>query len=402
MSLSPGSPALSLNLGSRARTDSCDDINSCRTLFDIVWGCLATIFACTWVSIHPNVPSPNQSAVNLFWRRLRLMLIAIIAPELMVTFALVQRSTAAYFSREFGVSRTHGFFLCMGGFVSHSSRHPIALEYQIREPYLAMIRETKIEDIMNGSKGDTLSKGVALCQTLWFLIQCLARVTQHIPVTQLEVATLAFAVLNIFTWLLWWDKPLDVQQPIVLLVAREEPLSPRNSEPWRGDFLDQFLGAIMPGYYPDFEPGSCTAVPTFWANADNARPEFGVGLIMECLVGVLFGCIHCAAWNAHFSSDIEKWMWRSSALAVAALPLVLSLLFMWIAVIILVMGVVAVAELEATNIRRKTPIPKILVVVVPIYLVARLFLIMLPFTALRHLPPAVFMDVDWTVYIPHL
>jgi hypothetical protein len=74
----------------RALTDACDDINNCRKLFDIVWGCLATIFACTWVSVHPNVPPPCQSWLALLGRRLKMMLFAVLAPELIVGFAARQ------------------------------------------------------------------------------------------------------------------------------------------------------------------------------------------------------------------------------------------------------------------------------------------------------------------------
>jgi hypothetical protein len=73
-------------LGSRAPTNSCDDINNCRRLFDIVWGCATTIFAAIWVSVHLNVPLPNHSWLALLWRRLKMMLVAVIAPEVMVGF----------------------------------------------------------------------------------------------------------------------------------------------------------------------------------------------------------------------------------------------------------------------------------------------------------------------------
>ncbi|KAJ6494193.1 hypothetical protein C8R45DRAFT_824403, partial [Mycena sanguinolenta] len=56
------------------------------------------------------------------------------------------------------------------------------------------------EDIKDKSKGDALFKGVALLQGLRFILQCLARAHQHLAITQLEVATLAFAVVNIFIW----------------------------------------------------------------------------------------------------------------------------------------------------------------------------------------------------------
>lgn len=69
-------PVPGLVLDSRASADSCADINNCRKLFDIIWGCLATIFACSWVSVHPNVPPPDQSQLALLWGRLKMMLIA--------------------------------------------------------------------------------------------------------------------------------------------------------------------------------------------------------------------------------------------------------------------------------------------------------------------------------------
>lgn len=77
----------------------CDDINRCRTLFDIVCGCLTTIFVCTWVSVHPNVPAPNQGRIMTLGRRLRLMLLTVIAPELMVGFAARQFLSARRFSK---------------------------------------------------------------------------------------------------------------------------------------------------------------------------------------------------------------------------------------------------------------------------------------------------------------
>ncbi|KAF7369954.1 hypothetical protein MSAN_00625200 [Mycena sanguinolenta] len=204
----------------RATTDSCKDIDNCRTLFSVVWGCLATIFACTWVSVHPNVPPPDQSWLQLFWRRLKMMLITMIAPEIMVGFSARQRFGAHKLRKKFNFSTTHGMFFCMGGFVS-SDGHPIATWGQLRDPALGpefqkAIRNVNEKDIKDKSKGDALSKGVALLQGLWFILQCLARAHQRLAVTQLEVATLAFAIVNIFIWLLWWNKPLDVQRPIVV------------------------------------------------------------------------------------------------------------------------------------------------------------------------------------------
>ncbi|KAJ6581891.1 hypothetical protein B0H19DRAFT_930173 [Mycena capillaripes] len=165
---------------SRASADVYDDINSCRRRFDIVLGCFTTIFACTWVSTHPNVPSstpirPPESTplwrkmtwkpVRALWRKLKLMLITLLAPELMVGFA-----TRQFFATEFDLSLTHSYFISMGRFVTH----PIVYKDQVKR-YLEAIKAVSEDAIEDKSKGDAFSKGVALLQGLWFITQCLTR-----------------------------------------------------------------------------------------------------------------------------------------------------------------------------------------------------------------------------------
>ena len=68
-------------------------------------------------------------------------------------------------------------------------------------------------EIQDRSKGDALSKGLVVIQTGWFILQCIARRIERLPITELELVTLAFAALNFITYALWWNKPLDVQCP---------------------------------------------------------------------------------------------------------------------------------------------------------------------------------------------
>ncbi|KAJ2913944.1 hypothetical protein MD484_g6457, partial [Candolleomyces efflorescens] len=79
------------------------------------------------------------------------------------------------------------------------------------------------EDIVDRSKGDALTKGLVIIQTLWFTAQCIARLVQRLALTELEVVTLAYAVLNGVTYFFWWDKPLDVQSPVILHLDVECP-----------------------------------------------------------------------------------------------------------------------------------------------------------------------------------
>ncbi len=64
-----------------------------RTLLSIVWSCLAMIFACTWLSVHPNVPGHNITARGLIScasEHVKIMVTAILAPEIIVAWAAQQ------------------------------------------------------------------------------------------------------------------------------------------------------------------------------------------------------------------------------------------------------------------------------------------------------------------------
>ena len=64
-----------------------------RSIWNILWSCLATIFACSWVSVHPNIPSPIEPWWRVFLRRLELMFWAVVSPELIITWAFRQWSS---------------------------------------------------------------------------------------------------------------------------------------------------------------------------------------------------------------------------------------------------------------------------------------------------------------------
>ncbi|KIM21010.1 hypothetical protein M408DRAFT_81169, partial [Serendipita vermifera MAFF 305830] len=71
--------------------------------------------------------------------------------------------------------------------------------------------ETELKD---RGKSDALTKLIVLVQTLWFVIQCIARGMHRLPLTELEVVTLAYTTLNLFIYIFWWDKAQNVECPI--------------------------------------------------------------------------------------------------------------------------------------------------------------------------------------------
>src|SRR6266545_445576 len=77
------------------------------------------------------------------------------------------------------------------------------------------------KEIADRSKGDGLSKTISILQSSWSIVQCVARHVQGLPLTQLELTTLALASLNGITFILWWDKPLGVQTPVRVWLKRK-------------------------------------------------------------------------------------------------------------------------------------------------------------------------------------
>ena len=55
---------------------------------------------------------------------------------------------------------------------------------------------TSEAEIQDKSKGDRLSITLALTQTTWFILQCISRAIEGFAMTELEVATCAFAICS--------------------------------------------------------------------------------------------------------------------------------------------------------------------------------------------------------------
>ncbi|EKM82159.1 hypothetical protein AGABI1DRAFT_55347, partial [Agaricus bisporus var. burnettii JB137-S8] len=216
-------------LFTRTDTEPCAPSDR-RTIWDIVWGCLITIFICTWIAIHPNIPAPTDSRWCVFKRGLLTMIFALIAPELMVIWALRQHLGARQIMHRYnkdcdvpddvGWTKTHGFFIQMGGFMLYRDGSPFTvLTYERFKDLIdkkVIDKPVKITErtINDKSKSDNFSKGFAVIQTTWFVVQCIARWARSLPLVELEVVTLAFAVLNAIIYALWLNKPQNVQEAI--------------------------------------------------------------------------------------------------------------------------------------------------------------------------------------------
>ena len=164
----------------------------------------------------------------------------------------------------------------------------------------------------------------------WFVMQCIACAIEHLPITHLEIVTLAYAAMNFVIYVFWWNKPLNVDWPVqVFRKLGESELSETQPQPISGarkstwelviDGLETIFRFIA-GSRDDFVNLSCEdRVPRFWANstADNAW----IADIIVLGIGICFGAIHCIAWGFPFPTHTELQMWRISCVVITAVPI---------------------------------------------------------------------------------
>jgi hypothetical protein len=95
----------------RSDPPGCGESIPTRTIWNIIWSCLSTIFICTWGSLHPNISSTpdepgmgrldklRKSLVELLTYKVPLFLWALLVPEYILAWAIRQYITAGYIQK---------------------------------------------------------------------------------------------------------------------------------------------------------------------------------------------------------------------------------------------------------------------------------------------------------------
>ena len=92
------------------------------------------------------------------------------------------------------------------------------IHYLVQRDYLNVPLITRRE-IWDKSKADLFAKLVASFQAVWLVAQIIARAIQRLPVTLIEVSTVALITCAAFTIFFWFQKPLNVETPTLLEIG---------------------------------------------------------------------------------------------------------------------------------------------------------------------------------------
>jgi hypothetical protein len=320
--------------------------------------------------------------------------------------------------------------------------------YRTIFPDMSIPTEKEINDL---SKADAFTKAFACIQSTWLIIQSIVRVSVGLPITQLELATMAFVLCALTMYLLWWRKPFGVESRNSLTViaytdSHKEAVTTQLST--RYDYLIGFsespepyfkamLGVQSTGepiqeasfglfktekaemdrefYQKDMTWDDCLKlflegiwdystirliglgkalgiiVRNVFGNSDFAEPpRKQTRMLAFYATGVLFSALHLAAWNWEFPSPIARELWRIFAIiATGTGPATILLMS-------------AAAALEAFDFY----VPDAVVVFlmyfpVFVYAASRIGLVVLIFYCFSSMPAGVYKTVNWLQFLPH-
>ncbi|KAK4451964.1 hypothetical protein QBC34DRAFT_377934 [Podospora aff. communis PSN243] len=101
----------------------------------------------------------------------------------------------------------HSYYATMGGFVFDSR----VLGDGTDLPRATLTARHLI--INDKSKASPLAKAITTFQTCWFVAHCLSRLVMGMTVSILELNTFSHALCALVAYCLWWQKPLDIEEP---------------------------------------------------------------------------------------------------------------------------------------------------------------------------------------------
>ncbi|KAL2843941.1 hypothetical protein BJY01DRAFT_264125 [Aspergillus pseudoustus] len=412
-----------------------------RRTLDILWACFATMALCVWMAVHPNI-----LAVYSFWpflfKRLQLMLLAIIFPELVPTSGWDERRQA---NALFSEIKTHPH--------TTGDLHP---------GQTGNLSAIAVEEIEERSKADVFAKAAVVGQCLWFALTVIGRLFQGLPVTPLETHTVIHVGCAILIYTVWMHKPYNLSHCLVVRGPNMDCIGAQFNfhEISRKVFLEeiQMYEQDRIAYWKQRLINSTHGTST--TRSPPARPVLQpiTELLHEYKNPMGYGCdekikkikvLHAIAADAskglelleslgchdfhpampgdlsllredgsqnmtirrvwggwstdvghepsaakavhalfNFPTEVERWLWRASARCLVAVPFWEVLWIAWLEAVLMGIWIIVAVPLSFT--------------LLVVYTLARCYFLVEAIVGLREMPWEVYLTMQWTSFLPHV
>ncbi|PYH88457.1 hypothetical protein BO71DRAFT_435733 [Aspergillus ellipticus CBS 707.79] len=187
-----------------------------------------------------------------------------------------------------------------------------------------------IDDKGNSS---TVAKIIVVIQVVWMIVQIIGRKLDGLPVTLLEANVAVQIPYSLVCYLCWWEKPLDISEPINIVLCNEHSAG---HEEWKRANPDQ--GSNKADSKKEFKSVELltenrrirwTFIPMFYRTFFDLADYYDGGFeIMAAVTGVVNGGLHASLWNAFFPTPIERTLWRVACVGLGVLPMFFYILFL--------------------------------------------------------------------------
>ncbi|KAF5632705.1 hypothetical protein F52700_6241 [Fusarium sp. NRRL 52700] len=390
-----------------------------RNTWGIIWSCLTIFIVCSWKCVHLNIPTHTEAIAG--WHKIKL------CPGMEIPYwpeqpLLWKWTRKLFWMVLIAVAPEYGVGMALAQYFQAKN------DMKIANTYANGITEEDISD--------------------------LARAVQGHAISQLELSTLAFIPCALTMYVLWWQKPFDIERRHTLLRLPEEmnnlpadfkfsiddllEIKPGNelSNMRRKDsgwklFLDLILmkswalneptdeestenyiaerggttGGASRGSTESTAPTNPIATPPDGtANAKRLKTLFRAFLlplvpsIVLYFTAVVFSAIHLVAWNWDFPSHLVRELWRWFALAALLTSLSPAV----------ILGIVMLLDKGPLKTSPEW-IDEIIAMVLAalayaaffFYTVARLVILGLTLYSLSSMPERAYEKVSWMAWIPH-
>ncbi|KAK1782646.1 hypothetical protein QBC45DRAFT_367571 [Copromyces sp. CBS 386.78] len=220
-------------------------------------------------------------------------------------------------SEQWGLGGAPRYFVLRADSLENQGVEALQIAHSLKELRLSE------DEIKDKSKADWIGKTVAILQIGRLGLDVINRAVYGRPVTPIELATVAFAIFAIVTYLINWWKPKDISEPTFLHAMKKEDVVSNTVEDSTSTepFFNRLLFPVTPAW--------CSAHASRWDPSqyrigndelwmDGRLPLIWPLMAVSCLI---FGAFHCIAWSFQFPTWAERVTWRVASLTSTGLPL---------------------------------------------------------------------------------